>query len=194
MKLKLLLPMIAVLSACGSNNPESVAKTYWQGVINNDAEQVATVASSNSRSELRRSIAPDADSSVTFGETQIEGDRAQVETFLSWVGDDEKEAQFDLLTVLVKEDEQWKINTAKTRQQFFTAVYRSSLDGLSSVLAESLASFQVLGEEAAGTMAEEIGQAIDELQEQSSEANDEVQQFLENLDEDLRDAIESVNN
>lgn len=188
-----LLLIVICLSACGSPKPESVANTYWQSVIKSDAEQIAEVTSSSSRGELSRSIAPHEDSSVTFGETQIEDDLAQVETFLTWIGEDQEQADFELFTLLVKENDHWKIDTAKTRQQFFTAVYRSSLDGLGAALAESLASFQILGEQAAGTMAEELGSAIEEMQIQSSQANDDVQQFLQALDEDLRDVIEELN-
>jgi len=191
MKTKLLfLTSIILLAAC-SPDPEAVAKTYWRGLIDNDTDRVTQASSQNSRAELRQAIAPNPNNEVRFGETQIEEGRAQVETFLTWK-DDDKESEFELFTVLTKEDKQWKVDTARTRQQFFTAVYRTRLDGLSSVLAESLASFQVLGEQAAGTMAEDISALIDELQQQSEQANTDAQVFLQSLDQDLRKAIESV--
>lgn len=192
-KLLIVLPLIALISAC-EKSPESVAQQYWRGILDNNESLVADNASQRSKRELFTTIAPDEGSSVKFGETKIEADRAQVDTILTWV-DEEKEqsTEFNLQTVLVKEDDGWKVDTARTRQQFFTAVYRGSLDGLSSVLAESLANFQVLGEEMAGAMAQDISAAIDELEQESAEAGKELQEFLQSLDKDLSEAIESIN-
>lgn len=193
--MKPLLTIVAIifLTAC-SKSPESVAKNYWQGILENDEELVELSTSSHSKRELFTSISPERGSKVSFGETEVDENQAQIATTLSWF-DSEKDSatDFELLTILVQEESGWKVDTGKTRQQFFTAVYRTSLDGLSSVLAESLSSFQVLGEEVAGTMAQDISKAIEDMQSQSSEANEDIQAFLKALDEDFQQAIESLN-
>lgn len=193
MKNVLILLVSVLLSACGSG-PESIARQYWQGLIEQDRSAVTEASSSRSNQELWRILTPEPTSQVNFGETKIEDNTATVETRLTWQEKDRDEpVQLNLFTVLEKENKQWRVNTARTRQQFFTAVYRTSLQGLSSALAESLASFQILGEEMAGELTRELDRTIDELQEHSNQASDEINLFLESLDEDLHEAIEAMN-
>lgn len=185
--------MSLVLTACG-NGPKSVAQQYWQGIIDRDESAVAAASSQRSRQELWQTVAPEQNMQVRFGETVIEDDIATVVTDITWADKDrDQPVELHLLTMLVKEDEQWKVNTARTRQQFFTAVYRTSLEGLSSALAESLTAFQALGEEAATDFTNELSRAIDQLQQQSDQANEEIQDFLQQLDQDLQDQINAIN-
>jgi len=200
MKFRLLIVGCTVLvSACGKS-PENVARQYWQGLINSDRQAGMEASQQNSQQELWRMVEPDKNSHVSFGETVVIEDEtpaektATVETTLQWrEKDSDKAVELQLLTVLEQENEQWKVNTSRTRQQFFTAIYRNSLQGLSATLAESLASFQVLSEDVAGELTQELDRAIEELRQQSNHANDDMQQFLEQLDEDLQQQFNSIN-
>src|SRR5690606_32379429 len=96
----------------------------------------------------------------------------------------------ETITVLVRENDQWKVDPAATRNAFFESVYRSALTGLEAILEDSARAFREFGSELSQEMARELSEATRELQEQSEKANEEIQSFLEGLDAALREELE----
>lgn len=187
-----LLLLLALLSACARNTPESVADRYWQAVIANDEEAIRQSIASSSSPSLSTVIHPSPESRVTFGPTERQEETAQVATTIHWV-DGEETATFDTETMLVLEEGEWKVEPALTRQAFFDSVYSSAITGLEAALEESAEAFRELGSELSETMARELSAASRELQEQTEKANQEIRQFLEELDEELRKELEKRN-
>lgn len=181
--------LLLSLVGCERNSPEDISARYWAAVLADDQEAASQYVTDASSPSLSTVIRPDLGSSVSFGETHRSEQRAEVETTINWVDADETSV-FETATILVKENNQWKVDPAETRNAFFESVYRSALTGLEAILEDSARAFRDFGNELSQEMARELSQATRELQEQSQKANEEIQQFLESLDEELRKELE----
>ena len=69
-------------------------------------------------------------SRVSFGDTQRSEQRAEVETTIHWV-DGQETTVFETITVLVRENDQWKVDPAATRNAFFESVSGFTTTGAS---------------------------------------------------------------
>lgn len=179
---------LVLLSAC-SQSPEEVAQEYWQAVLADDKEKIKSLVKEQSARELSHIIQPGPASAVSFEETTIEADLAQVQTHLQW-GEAEERAHFNFDTVLARTDNGWKIEPEATRDEFFDSVYNSTLSGLEAALSQSLESFRALSGEVAREMSTELSKASAELQRQTEQANEEIQKFLKELDKELSQELE----
>lgn len=177
------------LIGCERHSPEDVSARYWAAVLNGDSKTAAQYVTESTSPGLSTFIEPGPGSSVTFGETERSEQRARVETTIYWVDEDESSV-FETATVLVRENNLWKVDPAATRAEFFDSVYRSALTGLEAILEDSARAFREFGSELSQEMARQLSQATRELQEQSEKANEEIQLFLETLDEELRKELE----
>ncbi|MEX1033139.1 MAG: hypothetical protein WDZ30_07240 [Cellvibrionaceae bacterium] len=189
LQISILFMGFLIVSACARNTPEEVSKRYWEALIANDQEAVEQLVVDSSSKGLSNVIEPGPDSRVTFGETVRVEETARVETIIHWA-DEVETSTFNTQTVLVYEDNTWKVDPVRTREAFFESVYRSALTGLEAALAESAEAFRELGSELSSSMARELSEASRELQEQSEKANEEIQEFLKSLDEELQKELE----
>ncbi|GAB1266667.1 hypothetical protein NBRC116493_03370 [Aurantivibrio infirmus] len=181
--------ILLILSACSRNSPEQVANDYWQALFISDEASISTLVFDQEASSLHKILDPGDESKVVFGDIKIEGDIAKVDTLLTWK-DSEKESTFGTKTILRKTDDGWKIDTEQTQKVFFDSVYASTLSGLEAALADSANAFLELGDSITNSMAEELSNASQALQQQSEEANQEIQAFLQKLDENLKKELE----
>lgn len=186
----LFFSLLAVtLAGCERHTPKQVSARYWAAVLEGDSQAAAEYVTDSTTPGLSTFIEPGPGSSVSFGDTERSEQRARVETFIHWVDEDESTV-FETTTVLVRENNLWKVDPAATRAEFFESVYRSALTGLEAILDDSLRAFREFGSELSQEMARELSEATRELQEQSKKANEEIQMFLESLDEELRKELE----
>lgn len=181
--------IVFLLSACSRNSPESIANTYWQAMFVADEEAFTEIILDKKASGLHKILDPGNESKIVFGETDIDGDTAKIDTTLTWKNSEE-ESTFGTKTILVKTDEGWKVDTEQTQKVFFDSVYASTLTGLEAALADTASAFLELGDSLTDSMAKELSNATRQLQQQSENANQEIQDFLKNLDENLQQELE----
>lgn len=188
-----ILPVIFLLLlslvGCERHGPRDVSERYWTAVLADDQATAAQYVTDATSPSLSTVIHPQPGSRVSFGDTQRSEQRAEVETTIHWV-DGQETTVFETITVLVRENDQWKVDPAATRNAFFESVYRSALTGLEAILEDSARAFREFGSELSQEMARELSEATRELQEQSEKANEEIQSFLESLDAALREELE----
>ena len=178
------LSLLFLLSACFGQQPEDVAKRYWNAVIQGDANALHELAATNSQSNVNRISQPDAGSKVGFRETTVEDDGATVVTEVHWV-DGDTTVDVALQTVLVKEDGSWKVDIVKTRRSLYAGLFNNAFASLSESIEEGATALQHIGEDIADDINRELLKAGKELQQQTEQASRELQEMLEQLQQEL---------
>jgi len=181
----LLVSMLLLsLSGCFGTSPEDVARQYWDAVLAGDEQQAKALSVDPEEAGLETFIQPGSGSSVTFGETIIDGENAEVPTVLTWV-DENNTVSYQLSTALVKQDKDWQVDAYATRRSLINSVYNSTLTDLQKAFEDSAAEFRRLGEELVEEVSADISEASRELEQNAREAGEELDGFLQKLDQKL---------
>jgi len=149
-----------------------------------DEQQAKALSVDPEEAGLETFIQPGSGSSVTFGETIIDGENAEVPTVLTWV-DENNTVSYQLSTALVKQDKDWQVDAYATRRSLINSVYNSTLTDLQKAFEDSAAEFRRLGEELVEEVSADISEASRELEQNAREAGEELDGFLQKLDQKL---------
>lgn len=174
-KFSLLLIMFLVLAACGGKpeTPADVSSAFWKAVIKNDQDAAKALTLPIS-SHYLASLHNDASQlkSVEFGEPQVSGNTAVVETTLYGLTDDGEKVSFPTTTHLVKYNEGWRVEAEKT-----VAVLDTGSSGFEDVLQELGQTFSVLGQQ----LSDAFNQGVDGFSESMEETLPQINQQLQEL-------------
>ena len=170
--------------------PIDVAEGFWRAVKDKDTEAIQKYSTNNSlkENELSENILPLDE--ITLGKTVIDGDSAWVDTAIKISGD--KSFTIPLRTELIRENERWKVD--------YDATIKLVSQG--SSVSNVINSIRNMSKD----LAEELNQAMEEIQKTIPEVTEEIEKIEESLLEhvpelkkqieefvrDLKDAIEEL--
>ncbi len=206
--MKKLLPLLTILlisiflTACEDEpkSPFEITQAFWNAVENKNIKQIKQLITKQSLGDeyLAENIV--SVSKPSFGKIVIDGDIAEIETTV--VVESDKPSNVSLDTLLVKENEKWKVNyhatisaineegtlsqVLKELKNFgekFSLEFENSLKELDKAMPEI--------EKEISNMGEQIKEHVPEIKRQFEELAEELQQALkESLSEEQKqDAI-----
>ena len=177
-KLLFLVPVILLsllLTACEDEpkTPSEVTQAFWHAVENKNIDQIKQLISEKSlRDEyLAENIV--SVSEPSFGKIIIDGDIAEVETKVVVESDNPTEVSLD--TLLVKENEKWKVD------------YHATVDAIGSEgqLAQVIRELRTFGEKFSREFSKEFESSMDEL----DKAMPEIEKEISNLSEQIKEHV-----
>ena len=179
-----LIWLCIILSGCVTNlSPIEVSEKFWTAVKNKDSTTVRRYISSNGneKNELTENILPLDE--ISLGRTIIDGEEAWVDTEVVIAGDEP--FRLPLKTVLLKENQQWKVDydatVASITKGSSVARVMGSLADLSSQFAKEL-----------DRSLDEIQKTLPEVQREIEKIEDSVKQQLPELKERLEEIIKQL--
>ena len=124
------LVFMLVLTSCSlGNDPQSVARKFWDAMANRDVETARSYATRASRESLSIDQDEAADLQITLGEmTKTEGE-VRISTIMKQTSDD-KEQGIPLQTILVQEDGAWKVDAERTMFSILGGAMGQMMDSL----------------------------------------------------------------
>ena len=160
-----------VLSACQEQpaTPMDVSQAFWEAVKQKDVNAIRQLSITNSIPADLKSEDVVSITNASFGKIVIDGTHAEVETRVTVASD--HPASLPLDTVLIQENEQWKVDY----QASMSAIY----DG--SQVSEIIRELKVFGE----NFSKEFDQSMHELDKAMPEIEKEVNRMGEALKEHL---------
>jgi len=188
---KLLIPLVPLLTltAClhQANDPHEVAEQYWRAMKNGDTEIARTLVSQTSQQDYDNYIALPADERITIGKVNLGTEQTTIATTLypdSTVPEDY--ITFD--TVLVLENDKWKIDASKTAMPRPVPSDRE-LNELADELSESMQGNIESMEEAMNEGLQMLDKA---LREGSRDLGESMLKGMEEMNRALRESIEDM--
>jgi len=176
MKLAYLLKSIFLIGVCifstgcvANLSPIEVSEKFWTAVKNKDSKTVRKYIVSNGKekNELTENILPLDE--ISLGRTIIDGEQAWVDTEVVIASDDP--FRLPLKTVLLKENQQWKIDYDAT----VTSITKgSSVARVMGSLADLSSQF-----------AKELDRSLDEIQKTIPEVQREIERIEESVNKHL---------
>ncbi len=179
--MKKLLPLLTILlasiflTACEDEpkTPFEVTQAFWYAVENKNIDQIKQLISEKS---LRDEYLADnivSVSETSFGKIVIDGDIAEVETTVVVESDNPTTVPLD--TLLVKENEKWKVD------------YHTTVDAIGSggQLAQVIRELRVFGEKFSRDFSKEFESSMDEL----DKAMPEIEKEISNLSEQIKEHV-----
>jgi phenylpropionate dioxygenase-like ring-hydroxylating dioxygenase large terminal subunit len=133
------LGLVFLLSGCQSGPPpEKVTQAFWQAMAQGNPEIARTYTTQVSQYLVTQQ--PELEqASLQTGTIQVEGDNAKVATVLTLKKTANRVVAFD--TVLVEEDDQWKVDYLQTMNNFlhlpFGEIFKS-LQGIGEAINKNL--------------------------------------------------------
>ncbi len=112
-----ILVMLVLFAGCTKkyDDPKVVSTLFWEAVISNNQEKANQLSTANSTSAIE-SMENDAEQlqSVEVNTVEIDNNKAVVETILHGVTSEGEPVSFPTSTILVKEDDIWKVDASDT--------------------------------------------------------------------------------
>ena len=124
------LVFMLVLTSCSlGNDPQSVARKFWDAMANRDIETARSYVTRASRESLSIDQDEAADLQITLGEmTRTEGE-VRISTIMKQTSD-AKEQGIPLQTILVQEDGAWKVDAERTMFSILGGAMGQMMDSL----------------------------------------------------------------
>ena len=164
-----------MLAGCiTSQTPEQVTLAFWTALSEGDVEKAKRYVTKDSRDLVVSSPSQQQLKNASFetGRIVIDGNHATVETLVHSTTDSNSPRETDtFLTVLVKEDDQWKID------------YRQTLDNLSgNLLGGFFKSLQKLSEKLNKQLEQQLPKIEKELESLGNELEKQIDEFGDELE------------
>jgi archaellum component FlaC len=185
-----------LLSACmGPKTPQDVAEAFWQAVIDDDIRRVVRYSTLTDAQAYDGFARDWTGYRPAWGRVVIEGDRASIVSEFSKAGGTAQDRR-EFVTYLVRQDDRWRVDYARTADSVRGDVIANLLGRLSELGSEIseqwAASTRELDAEVA-RMIEEIEALADSLGARASEGIDKyadvLRQHLEELQESINRAL-----
>jgi hypothetical protein len=184
------------LMACSSpNSPKGVAKSFWDGVMSQNAEKTRQYTSSTTRDtvDFSKNKIDWENMKLTLGSTDMVGQEAMVHTVII---NQETGAKYAFNTYLVQENGQWRVDFVRTRKASITseifADIITSLDkfnkALNSNFDETIAGFR----EASPEIKLELDKLTDTLAKHMQESSQAGNQNVHSKIEDFKTSVMDI--
>lgn len=169
-----LLFIIFALSGCESaKTPDEVTRSFWTALIDNDLATAESYVTDDSRALLTASSHDYSNiTSLETGKMIIDGDIASVETILNSEDSSLRPRPFE--TALVIENELWRIDYRRTRQNMAGTVF----DGFFKSLQDLGEKFQNQFEKQLPLLEKEIESFGEQLEKQLEEFGRQLEKKL----------------
>jgi hypothetical protein len=130
LRVVVLICMALLLSACfGKKTPQEVTEAFWEAVIDNDAKSAVKYSTLTDVQEYDGFSRDWSGLRPVLGKIVIDGEEASIVTELT--GSDEAgDVPVKLVTHLVRQDDKWKVDYVRTREELSGGVLGNLLGGL----------------------------------------------------------------
>lgn len=126
--------MTAILG-CAQGDPAAVAEAFWRAGQEGDIERARSYVSASSHAKMNERSAPSIDE-LWIGESEIDGDRATVQTRLSTSTDRSFTIEFN--TIMVREEGDWKVELDDTSSEMMREIFGSTMEEMGEQLGEAM--------------------------------------------------------
>ena len=208
----LLVLLVTTLTACYEQplTPSQTVQQFWSALLTGDVNNAEKYVTTETREAVLEVGEEFKGNTIAFGNIQIESDRAVIETTLTQKLASEsvkKSAPTTFNTILVKQNELWKVNYAETRKSLDDAKQKKGL----SKLVDDL---EKLGRDVTGQLGgvlknwekvtpeikkdlETLGESVqkqlqDSIDKHGPELQEKLQEFTESLDDAIKDLEKSL--
>ncbi|MBM4055767.1 MAG: hypothetical protein FJ264_14130 [Planctomycetes bacterium] len=116
----------------------NIATGFWDALMANDLEAAKSFATSASGNNLKLYNNTDNSSSqITFGNITMNGDKTMIETILN-TQKDGSQITIPLQTILIQENNQWKVDADQTMMSIFGGAMGELMEGLGEAMKNSM--------------------------------------------------------
>lgn len=167
---------ITFISGCYSDNPpQETAQYFWDAMKVQDVENGRKYATTSTRTLIDTSDEQFKDAVVTFGKIIIDGDITTIDTSVR-LQKHGTETTIPLQTILKKEDGEWRVDYAQTKETI-------KEDDTFSDIAKKL---EALG----GKLSERMDEAFGEIKQKMPEYEEKMKQVGEAASKKLDEALQ----
>ena len=136
-RLTYLLTAALVGTACGSGDgPHAIASAFWTASKNGDMELAKSYMAEGGSASIDETKSGSSVGDFSLGETTIDGDRATVETTVVSTGEQEMELAFN--TVLVQQDDGWKVDLDQTTDEMMKSLFGTTMGDFTKKMGEAM--------------------------------------------------------
>jgi hypothetical protein len=168
-----LLSSVLLLSACSAQKtPQEVAQVFWESVINNDTEEVIKYSTLTDATKYDSFSKNWSGFHPSWGRVVIEGDQASIVSEFSKPNNPNSNSR-KFVTYLVRQNEEWKIDYARTQEEVRGNVLTNllgHLDQLGSNIAAQLSSSAKHLDADLKHLSEQLEKLSDSLSQQATES------------------------
>ncbi|TBW58429.1 hypothetical protein EZI54_03320 [Marinobacter halodurans] len=185
-----------MLSACGGpETPQDVSTAFWQSVIDGDADAVADLSTLDDVSRFDGFGQQDWKGvTATIGRIVIEGPTARITTRLDGLKD-HGDKPLETTTYLVKEDGDWQVDYAHTKEAFTNRpLFDQMMRKLEDFGEQMRSSFSDSSDQAARDIERMSAQLQDRMAAANEDFSRQMDAFAEKLDQALEALSESISN
>jgi hypothetical protein len=150
------------------DGPAQVTRDFWNAARDGNQEMVEALSVNHLGDFDVANDGGDEIRSISIGDTEIEGDEAEVVTVLEGMTDD-RDVTLEFRTALVKEDGEWLVEMGETTGRLVGAVMATVGAELGEAFSEGL-------DEAMEGMSDEIAEAMEEAAKAMREAAEEMRE------------------
>lgn len=186
----LVSPLLALtLGGCSEpDTPQQVATEFWQSLAQNEESQAVELSTLTESAALGGLNLNDLKTPPDFGQIVIDADQASIVTRLP-AADGTTGEYRELLTHLVRVDDQWRVDFQATRDAI---TERSALSGLMS----DIDRFSKQLDEGVGETSDKLSRRLDDLTEQftaySEETGKKAEEALEQFGRSFQDLKQQI--
>ena len=181
-----------LLSSCQSpETPQQIAQHFWQAVIEDKPDKVVKYSTLVDVKDYDRFSTNWNGFQPSLGKITIENNNASVVSkFTPPTGADLKERK--LTTYLVMQNEEWKVDYQKTRDEMKTDKAGSLFGKLNQIGKDLQKQLENSADEFNSEM-EQLGEKLQELSDQvGSDAAEGVEKFADELEKSIKELEESI--
>ena len=167
--------LVLVLSGCQHpNTPDSATNLFWLAILADDLQSARNLATRDSETLINPVEPSWKKADVQLGEIRINDNVASVQTTIV----PQSTQPFTLLTYLIKEDGEWKIDYKRTRYSLPGAIFEGLFKSLNKI-----------GE----TFAKELEKELPMIEKEFKTFGEQLKKQLEQLDRELEKLIPPKN-
>lgn len=180
---------VTVMSGCRMDKtPQEVAQCFWNAMKVQDIENVRKHTTTSTRTLLDSSHEQFKDADVTFGKIVIDGDITTIDTTLR-LPKHGTETSVQFQTVLKKENGEWKVDYAQTKEtikedQSFSDISKS-LEELSDKLTEHM-------NETLGEIKQKMPEYEEKMRKLGEVASKKMEEALQRYTTEIKKGIEKL--
>ena len=157
--------LFCIFAGCGKDQPIDVAKKFWGALEDQDIEKARSYATEATAPSLKMNYrGEDEEIAVIFGEVTESDGQTLVETTVQTVKGQEN-TRVPMKTVLVKEDDRWKVDVAQTFMSPFGDAMGKMMQGMMEAMQEGM-------NEMVESMQRKMQESMDEMGESFERTDD----------------------
>lgn len=188
-----LLSSVLLLSACSAQKtPQEVAQVFWESVINNDTEEVIKYSTLTDTTKYDGFSKDWNGFHPSWGRVVIEGDQASIVSEFSKPNNSGSNSR-KFVTYLVRQNEEWKVDYARTQEEVRGNVLTNllgHLDQLGGNIAAQLSSSAKHLDADLKHLSEQLEKLSDSLSQQATESVNKYGEILRRSIKEFEESLE----